>query len=266
MEDTKNTQALEQYAVSPENSRIRAEIWSDFVGWDNRRRGENGFLTKQLKEGGRHKVLDIALGDGVDTIFLLQQGYEVSSNEVDSAFRQKAIANAKEVELTIQPTAVDWRELATAYPAGSFDAVICMGNSLTCLFGKDNQLKALEAIKAVLKPNGVLILDERNYQRIIDNREDALAGTLHSSGKYLYTGTDKVKARFVEVNDNIVLVEYAHRESGKKAYYKIFPFKKGELQDLLESAGFKGIKRFSDYTEGDNPDADFFEYVCVKSK
>lgn len=39
---------LAEIANSSENSRIRAEIWGDFVGWDNRRRGENGFLVSQL--------------------------------------------------------------------------------------------------------------------------------------------------------------------------------------------------------------------------
>ena len=74
---------LVKYAVSGGNSKARAEIWSDFVDWDNRRRGENGFLPTQLKRFNCKKVLDVALGDGVDTIYLLQQGFEVESNEVD---------------------------------------------------------------------------------------------------------------------------------------------------------------------------------------
>lgn len=41
---------LAKYADSEENAKTRAEIWGDFVGWDNRRRGENGFLINQLKK------------------------------------------------------------------------------------------------------------------------------------------------------------------------------------------------------------------------
>jgi len=262
--ETTDIKKLSEYAISEENSRIRADMWSDFVGWDNRRRGENGFLINKLKEHDCKKVLDIALGDGVDTIFLLQQGFEVSSNEVDSAFRQKAIENAKKDGLSIKPTSADWRELGDVYPENSFDAVICMGNSLTCLFGEENRLEALEQIRKVLKPGGMLIVDERNFQRILDNREDALAGTLHSTGKFLYTGTSKVKASFVEVNDNFVLVEYHHIETDKKAYYKAYPFKRGELQGLLQEAGFTKLQTFSDYSPNQNTDADFYEYVCVK--
>lgn len=255
-------QKLIKYADSPENSKIRAEIWGDFVGWDNRRRGENGFLINQLKKIGAKKVLDVALGDGVDSIYLLQQGFDVSSNEIDDAFRKKAVENAKNKGFNIAPTNLDWIDLSKSY-SENFDAVICLGNSLTCLFGRENQLKALQEFYHILRPGG-LIVDERNYQRILDNRKAALAGTLHSSGRYLYTGTNKVKARFIEITNEVVLVEYQHLESGEKAYYKIFPFKKRELQGLLQEAGFKNIEQYSDYELGENPEADFYQYACIK--
>ena len=104
----------------------------------------------------------------------------------------------------------------------------------------------------------------RVIQRILDNKEAALIGTLHSTGEYLYTGTNKVKARFIEITNEVVLVEYQHLESGEKAYYKISPFKKGELLGILREAGFSRIEQYSDYEPGDNPDADFYQYVCIK--
>lgn len=115
---------LAEIANSAENSRIRAEIWGDFVNWEGRRKGENGWLVNQLKEHQVKRVLDVALGDGVDTIYLLQQGFDVSCNEVDDAFKTKAIQNAKKFGLEIKPTALDWRKLSEAYPENSLDAVI----------------------------------------------------------------------------------------------------------------------------------------------
>lgn len=255
---------IKKFADSAKNSQIRAQIWGDFVGWDNRRRGEDGWLLNQLKDHGSKKVLDVALGDGVDTIYLLQQGFEVSCNEFDSAFREKAIENAKNQNFVIKPTNLDWRSLQEKYEKRSFDAVICFGNSLTCLDGRVNQLAAIRQFYQILLPGGVLLIDERNYQRILDNREAALAGTLHSSGKYLYTGTSKVRARFVDISSRGILIEYNHLSKHKIAYYIVYPFKKGELLGLLKDAGFSHIIQFSDYEEGDNPDADFYQYVCLK--
>ena len=255
---------LEKVANSKENSKIRAEIWGDFVGWDNRRRGENDFFITQLKKHNCQKVFDVALGDGADAIYLIQQGFDVSSNEVDEAFRQKAIENARKLGLKISPTNLDWRDLDKEYKEDTFDTIVCMGNSIACLFGKENQFKALKEFYKILKQGGILIIDERNYQRILDNKESALTGTLHSTGKYLYTGTNKVQARFVEITDEAIFIEYTHKESDKKAYYKVYPFKKGELLRLLQEVGFSKIEQFSDYKKGGNPNTDFYQYVCQK--
>lgn len=258
------TSELSKIAESEENSRIRAEIWGDFVGWDKRRRGENGFLINQLYEHRAKKVFDVALGDGVDTIYLLQRGFEVSANELDDAFRQKAVENAQRAGLTIAPTTLDWRRLSEEYASDSHDAIICFGNSLTCLMGRGNQLEALHQFRRVLKPRGVLLIDERNYQKILGNREEALAGRLHSPGKYIYTGTEKVGAKFAAISDGLIIIEYTHKESGQKAYYNVYPFGRGKLLELLQQAGFSKVEQFSDYEPGANPDADFYQYVCVK--
>jgi hypothetical protein len=135
---------------------------------------------------------------------------------------------------------------------------------LFCLFNKDSQLRALKELHKILNKGSILIIDERNYQKILDNRESALAGTLHSTGKYLYTGTDKVQVRFVEITDDAIFIEYTHKESDKKAYYKVYPFKKGELKKLLGETGFQEIEKYSDYELGDNPEADFYQYICIK--
>ncbi len=91
----------------------------------------------------------------MDTIYLLQNGFDVSSNELDDAFREKAIENAKKAGFNINPTSFDWRELSKNYSRSSFDAVICLGNSLTCIFEKEDQLKTLREFHSVLKPGGV---------------------------------------------------------------------------------------------------------------
>lgn len=150
----KSIEEIEKFAESPENSKIRAELWGDFVGWDNRRRGENGFLINQLNEHQVKKVLDVALGDGVDTIYLLKLGFNVSCNELDDAFRAKAIDNAQKQHFEIMPTNLDWRYLEKVYQPASFDAIICLGNSLTCLFGRKNQLDALQQFRRPLAPGG----------------------------------------------------------------------------------------------------------------
>jgi SAM-dependent methyltransferase len=57
-------------------------------------------------------------------------------------------------------------------PSAGFDAVLCMGNSFAHLPDfEGNQVKqkvALENFYAMVKPGGILVIDHRNYDAILD--------------------------------------------------------------------------------------------------
>ena len=42
------------------------DIWQEFVDWEKRKKGENGFLTSQL--AGMKTVYDLCLGGGFDLL------------------------------------------------------------------------------------------------------------------------------------------------------------------------------------------------------
>ncbi len=258
-----NLKKLINYIDSTENSRKLAELWSDYVDWKGRRKGEDGFLLDQLGKYNVHKVLDVALGDGADSIYLLQQGFNVSGNEIDDAFREKAIENAKKLGFSIEPTNLDWRNLSKSYSQNSLGSIICLGNSLTFLFGRENQAQSLKQFCSLLKPGGVLLIDERNYQKILNEKNSYLSGSKHLTGRYLYTGK-KIDARWIEINDDFAIAQLIHKQTGNKAYSRVHPFRKGELMEILREAGFKKIEQYGDYEPGENPDADFYQYICIK--
>ena len=203
------------------------------------------------------------MGDGADSIYLLQNGFDVTSNDLDETFIRKARANAKKNNVKLKNTQHDWRDLNEHFDNNIFDAVICLGNSLTYLFKKDDQLKTLKNFLAILKTNGALIVDERNYQYFLDEAENILKGNFRYSGKYMYCGS-RVHGQPVEIEENKVVMEYEDIRTGKKAYLVLYPFRKGELLSLLKKTGFKKVTMYSDYKEGYEKDADFYQYVAMK--
>ncbi len=244
------------------NSPLLVGIWGDFIDWRRRRLGENGFLEKTLAGHGCKRVLDASLGDGCDSIHLIKQGFEVTSNEIDSLFIERALLNAKKANVNLSVTCFDWRELDEKFERDSFDAVLLLGNSLTYLFRRNDRLRALKAFKNVLRKGGVLLIDERNYEYMLKNRAQILAGKFKYSGKFVYCGS-KVHGRPVEIRDNKVVMKYEH-ENGKTAFLTLYPFKKGELKGLLKEASFGKIMQYSDYHPGYSSNADFHQYVTVK--
>lgn len=245
------------------NSKNLVEMWGGLIDWEKRRKGENGFLVNQLRKHNVQKIFDAALGDGCDSVYLIQQGFDVMSNEIDKIFLAKALQNAKANDIKLKISSLDWRELDKKLESESFDAVIILGNSLTYLFAEEAQSKALEQFYRILKKGGILIIDERNYQNILDNRKEILKGNFNYSGKYIYCG-EKVHGRPIEISDVRVKFEYTDEGTNKKAHLIMYPWKRGELKNLLQKIGFASIEQYSDYELGENPNADFYQYVCTK--
>ena len=151
---------------------------------------------------------------------------DVISNEIDEEFVRVALKQAKKYGVNLTITRYDWREIPDEL-ANTFDAVVCLGNSLSCLFKREDHLKSLRNFKKILKPGGVLIIDERNYPAI-------LRGEYSYSGKVVYCGTDKVECKPIYVSDTMVVFQYTHRKTGKRAHIVAYPFKEGELLELLK--------------------------------
>ena len=237
-----------------------ANDWSDFIDWNKRRLGENGWLTKQLSKC--KSVFDASVGEGCDSIYLIKQGFDVTSNDIDENFIKVAQINANRENVRLKLTKNNWLELKEKMPKESFDAVILLGNSITHLFKKEDRLKTLENFLYLLRKNGILIIDERNYSYILDNRENILNGNFRYSKKYVYCG-EKMQGKPVEISNSQVVFRYIH-ERRIKGEIKLYPFKKDELQSEIKQSGFTKIKQFSDYKKGYNYDADFYQYVAIK--
>ncbi len=110
------------------NSKVLVEMWADFIDWNKRRLGENGFLLNTLKKFHCKKIFDACLGDGADSIHLLKNRFNVTSNDLDNLFIQKAKENANKHNVTLNITEYDWRDLDKHFEDESFDAIFCLGN------------------------------------------------------------------------------------------------------------------------------------------
>src|SRR5512136_2855798 len=127
-----------------QGSETLAEMWGDFIDWSKRLEGPDAeFLISQLRSCIKDQVFDAALGDGINSIQLQQQGFRVVSNEIDPAFVRKALQNAESHGRTLTITSHDWLEIEKHLLPDSYGGVICLGNSLTYLTTNEEQLRAL---------------------------------------------------------------------------------------------------------------------------
>jgi glycine/sarcosine N-methyltransferase len=231
------------------------EKWDELIDWDARAESEGKFFIELLQKLGKHKVLDVATGTGFHSVQLLRSGFEVTSADGSAAMLAKAFDNALAHGLVLRTVHADWRWLNRDVH-DKYDAIICLGNSFTHLFSERDRRRALAEFYAALRHDGVLILDQRNYDAI-------LAGGYRSRHEYYYCGGN-VKVEPVHVDDGLARFRYSFND-GSQFHLNMFPLRVEYVSGLLRDVGFQQVTTYGDFQELHREEQpDFFVHAAEK--
>ncbi len=213
-----------------------------------------GSVVEGLRPGAR--VLDCAAGTGQLAVGLALRGFDVVATDASGAMIERTRRLAADRGATLRAEICAWEELAGQDLGGSFEAVLCVGNSLVHAAGAGARRAALAAMSALPAPGGVLVVTSRNWERV--RREgsglriaDRLVERDGRRGLVIYAwdipdAPDDPHVLDVAValldDDDIVTT---HRERMRFA-----PFTHEELDDELRAAGLVAeSSTFADYCE-----------------
>jgi len=231
------------------------EKWDDLIDWETRAKGEGTFFIDVLKQYGAKSVLDVAAGTGFHSVSLLKAGFEVVSADGSAEMLARAFENAKREGFILRTVQADWRRLNRDVH-GEYDAIVCLGNSFTHLFSERDRRKALAEFYAMLKHDGILIIDQRNYDAILDCGFDC-------KHTYYYCG-DGVSAEPTHVDEGLARFCYKFKD-GAEYFLNMFPLRKKYLKRLLTEVGFQKVETYGDFQETyKEEDPDFFVHVAEK--
>lgn len=227
--------------------------WDQLIDWDARARSEGQFFADLLRSRGAVRVLDVATGTGFHSVRLAEAGFDVVSVDGSAAMLTRAVENGRRRGLTLQTVQADWREL-TRRIRGRYDAIVCLGNSFTHLHEDRDRRAALAQFRAALRPDGVLVLDQRNYDAMLDHG-------FTSKHRYYYCG-DQVTAEPEYLDDGLARFKYAFPD-GSEYRLNMFPLRKHYVRRLLHDAGFGVVRTYGDFQEGPHEiEPDFFIHVA----
>ncbi|AHF03035.1 SAM-dependent methyltransferase [Marichromatium purpuratum 984] len=231
------------------------EKWDQLIDWDGRAQSEGDFFVRMLREHGARKVLDVATGTGFHSVRLLKEGFEVTSADGNPNMLAKAFANARSHGKLLRTVQADWRWLNQDVH-DYYDAAICLGNSFTHLFDERDRRKALAEFYATLRHDGILIIDQRNYDALLDHQ-------VAPSHNFYYCGDD-VRATPEHVDDS--LARFRYEFPGENVFHlNMFPLRKNYLRRLLHEVGFQKVTTYGDFKETYREDQpDFFIHVAEK--
>jgi len=229
--------------------------WDELIDWDARAESEGTFFIDELKRRGKRKILDVATGTGFHSVRLLEAGFDVLSADGSAEMLAKAFQNGRRRGHILQTVQADWRWLNRSVH-GKFDAVICLGNSFTHLFSERDRRKALAEFYAALRHDGILILDQRNYDMILDHG--------FSTKHVFYYCGDNVKAAPDHVDEGLARFKYEFPD-GSEYFLNMFPLRSRYMENLMHEVGFQQIKTYADFQETyAQADPDFFIHVAEK--
>ncbi|MGW8368784.1 MAG: glycine/sarcosine N-methyltransferase [Gammaproteobacteria bacterium] len=231
------------------------EKWDDLIDWKGRSESEGEFFIDVLRQHGAKKVLDVATGTGFHSVQLLKAGFEVTSVDGSPTMLAKAFENARDQGYILRTIQADWRWLNQDVH-DLYDAVICLGNSFTHLHEERDRRKALAEYYATLRHNGVLVLDQRNYDALLDKQ-------VEPSHKYYYCGED-VTVQPEHIDDSLARFRYSFADDDV-FHLNMFPLRKNYVQRLLREVGFQRVETYGDFQETyREEEPDFFVHVAEK--
>lgn len=189
-------------------------------------------------------VLDCACGTGVQAIPLAKAGFHVTGSDLSPEMLRRCREKSAEAGVEIDLIESDIRALRSRI-RGQFDAVVCMGNVLPHLMTDEAVALALANVHDVLKPAGLLIIEMRYYDQLLQDQPRYIPFRVN-----VEEGSDRVTILYVftylENTVRVSVVFLIQHENGtvdletESVEYK--PITTGELKRLLQEGGFSHIK------------------------
>lgn len=245
-----------------------AKVWKIFIGdRDSRTQNYKNFIIGLLKERGCRRILDIACGTGVDSIMLLEAGFDVTSVDASDKMLKSALKTRwnRRKDPKFDQWVIEEANWITLHEdvknllKGGFDAVICLGNSFAHLldsYGDQREQKeALRNFEMCIKPGGLLLIDHRNFDLIVN--EGRLPPTcIYYNSKH--TLDIKVSTLTVSGENRLVMFDYkidtssVDKQNGISEFrLSYYPHKYEHFKEMLMEAfhGTAKIKTYGDFKE-----------------
>lgn len=227
--------------IAEETARFYDRLSEDYdvmTGLEKRFVHERPFFNLFVQKFDVQTALDVGAGTGFHSLLLAQLGVEVTAVDISQKMLDRVRQHAKEMHLEVRTVRSTFQELSDRL-RGTYDAVLCMGNSLPHLLTSQDLRQALRNFNEILNPEGVLFLQQLNYDRILAQREPI------QSVKEVGTTTF---IRFYEYHTQSVMFNILKlkRVEGKITHeldsVRLRPIVKKEMENVLREAAFTHIQ------------------------
>ncbi|MFH0988422.1 MAG: class I SAM-dependent methyltransferase [bacterium] len=217
-----------------------ASSYDEMTGFEQRFIKERPFFRLFVERYRIQKALDLGCGTGFHTLLLAQLG--VIMTGVDVSEEMIAIAEKHSKNLGLKATFIhSTLQHVNGVVRKQFDAVFILGNTLPHLHPAQELVEVLHSLRNLIKPGGMVMIQNLNYDRILKERKAIQAikqqGEKTFKRSYKYRG-DSILFK-VSIHDKLHDVP---RES--ESTLTLYPLLERDLRNVLDQAGFCEIESY----------------------
>lgn len=224
-----------------------------FDDWDKAIERQRQILTRLLPVPDvLGKVLDCACGIGTQSLGLARAGYEVNGTDISKAAVARAQREAAKRNLTVE-FCVDDMTLLTTREANHYGAVVAFDNAIPHLQSDEEIVKALAAMRRVLRAGGQIFFSLRDYGALLIQRPGLTPPTM-----FMDNGLRRMVHQVWDWHDErrYTIHLYITRQTSDRGwqsshytgnYRAVTPT---EIAALTAQAGFQNVRVLSSATTG----------------
>jgi SAM-dependent methyltransferase len=218
------------------------------VDWDRRLEREAPFFQRVFQSVHARRVLDCACGTGRHACLFARWGLEVTGSDVSDEMLRKSRHLAATENLEIPFYRASFDELAATFEA-PFDAVVCVGNSLSAAGKRSTVAEGIRQMHQRLAPDGALLIQVLNYERFTPG-ETVYREPVHREQigqHYLFLKAFRRAGTTCDM-DIIVLADGATSTWTRTVFReRLLVLDRSALVDMVTQAGFGKLKLYGGY-------------------
>jgi len=197
-------------------------------------------LLKNIIKPEMKYSADLGCGSGVDSIALTSLGLKVTA--FDPSVEMLAVAKEniirEKAKATFHNQSID--SISEEFD-NQFDLVVSLGNTFANI-GKEQLVKSLQRCNQILKPQGILLIQILNYEKILSEKQ-RIVNITEGGDKYFIRFYDFISD---DVTFNILIFNKAKPTEHKLISTKLFPHKLDDFNNALKRVEFSEVEFFSD--------------------
>jgi SAM-dependent methyltransferase len=209
---------------------------------------ETPFLQRLFAERRIQRVLDLGCGTGKHAELFHKWGCEVvgvdASEKLLALAREQFRADARKISFVH----ADFSEFADKVE-GPFDAVLSLGNSLPHVRDEQELQGVARSVFKLLKPEGVFVFQNRNYDRLLRTGERFLLPLTHRQAD-----NEQIFFRFNDFKEEKVQFNVVHfTRVGEGWIHEVHsmdlePIRQQVMEKILRETGFTALNFYGDFS------------------